>query len=66
MAYRKVKKIAFQGNSARSMVLRQKCSKKIIELLEQGKRLLFLDESFILDSSMTHSKWRLRNQTNAT
>lgn len=34
MKYKKVKKIAFQGNSERSLVLRQQFSIKLLELLE--------------------------------
>ena len=34
MRFHKVKRVAFKGNSERSLVVRQQCAKKMLELLE--------------------------------
>ena len=47
MRFRKVKRIPFQGNSERSLVVRQQSAKKLLELLEQGCRIVNIDESWI-------------------
>ena len=47
MRFRKVKRIPFKGNSERSLVVRQQSAKKLLELLEQGCRIVNIDESWI-------------------
>ena len=47
MRFHKVKRVAFKGNSERSLVVRQQCAKKLLELLEQGCRVINVDESWI-------------------
>ena len=47
MRYRKVKRIPFQGNSDRCMILRQQYAKFMLELLDGNKRVLNLDETWL-------------------
>ena len=47
MRFHKVKRVPFKGNSERSLVVRQQCAKKLLELLEQGCRVINIDESWI-------------------
>ena len=47
LRFRKVKRIPFKGNSERSLVVRQQCAKKLLELLDQGCRIVNVDESWI-------------------
>ena len=36
MRFHKIKRVPFKGNSERSLVVRQQCAKKLLDLLEQG------------------------------
>ena len=47
MRFHKVKRVAFKGNSERSLVVRQQCAKKMLELLDQGTRVVNVDESWV-------------------
>ena len=47
MRFSKIKRIPFKGNSERSLVVRQQSAKKLFELLEQGYRIVNIDESWI-------------------
>jgi hypothetical protein len=64
MGYRKVKKRAFQGNSKRSLVLRQQCALRMFPILNSDTVIVNLDESFLNDADGRHKKWRVRNQAN--
>ena len=59
MKYQKLKKLAYQGNSERSLILRQQFSMKMLELLEQGKRILNIDETWISGMKCTHRSWQM-------
>ena len=58
MRYRVVKKVAYQGNSERSMVLRMLYAKKMFELLDQGKRIINIDETWLPHLDFRTMKWR--------
>ena len=47
MRFHKVKRVPFKGNSELSLVVRQQCAIKLLELLEQGFRVINIDESWI-------------------
>ena len=47
MRYKKVKRIAFQGNSPRNIILRQQYAKVMIDLLLKRKRIINCDESWL-------------------
>ena len=36
MRYHKIKRVAFKGNSERSLVVRRQCAVKMLELLRDG------------------------------
>ena len=57
MRYKKVKRIAFKGNSQRNLVLRQQFGMKLIELLHDGKRIINVDETWLVDTQFIRSKW---------
>ena len=65
LKYKKIKKVAYQGNSERSMVLRQQFSMKLLELLESGKRVLNIDETWISGMRFISRKWREHGSTNS-
>ena len=65
MRFNKVKRVAFKGNSERSLVVRQQCALKILELLEQGYRIINIDESWINELDFARRKWHNRNESNS-
>ena len=48
--YKKIKRIAFKGNAERNLVLRQQFGMKLLELLQAGKRIINVDETWIADT----------------
>ena len=65
MRFQKVKRVAFKGNSERSLVVRQQCAKKMLELLEQGFTIMNIDESWINELDFARRKWHDRNESNS-
>jgi len=57
MRFHKVKRVPFKGNSERSLVVRQQCAKKLLELLEQGFKIVNIDESWINEVDFQRRKW---------
>lgn len=60
MRYKKIKRIAFQGNAEKNLVLRQRFGMKLIELLHAGKRIINVDETWLVDTQFTRSKWQIK------
>ena len=58
MRFRKVKRTPFAGNTDKSLALRHLCAKQIIKLMEAGKRLVNIDESWLSDTDLRRRKWR--------
>ena len=65
MRFHKVKRVPFKGNSERSLVVRQQCAKKLLELLEQGFRIFNIDESWINEVDFQRRKWHDRTESNS-
>ena len=64
MRYRVLKKVQFQGNSERCLVMRMLYAKKMFELLEQGKRIINIDETWLPHLDFRCKKWRQRGEQN--
>ena len=65
MRFHKVKRVPFKGNSERSLVVRQQCAKKLLELLEHGFRIFNIDESWINEVDFQRRKWHDRTESNS-
>ena len=65
LRFHKVKRIPFQGNSERSLVVRQQSAKKLLELLDQGFRIVNVDESWINEVDFQRRKWHSKKETNS-
>ena len=65
MRFHKVKRVPFHGNSERSLVVRQQCAKKMLELLEQGFTIINIDESWINELDFVRQKWHARMESNS-
>ena len=57
MSYKKVTHISTQGNSAKSIILRQQFALKLLELLSKGKRIWNFDESWLNMMDFRRRKW---------
>ena len=64
MRYRVLKKVSFQGNSERCLVMRMRYAKKMLELLKQGVRVINIDETWLPHLDFRNKKWRLRGEQN--
>ena len=47
LRYRRIKKVAFAGNIDRSLVLRRLYAEEMLALLQQHKRIVVIDESWL-------------------
>ena len=47
MGYRLAKSVPVQGNTARCLVLRQQYALTILDLLEKGRRVINVDQSWL-------------------
>ena len=65
MRYKKVQKVAYQGNSQRSLVLRQLCAKSMLDILNGDMIVINIDESSFIEADYRRQKWRMRQETNS-
>jgi len=64
MRYRVLRKVAYQGNSERCLVMRMLYAKKMFTLLDQGKRIINIDETWLPHLDFRNKKWRARGERN--
>ena len=57
LRYRKTKKIPLQANSQRCKVLRQQYALTLLSLLDQGKRVIQVDETWLNETNFTRKTW---------
>ena len=65
LRYRKVKQIPWRGNSERCLVTRQLYAKKMLSLLDQSKRIINIDETWLPVLDFRRKKWRVPGDTNS-
>ena len=65
MSYKKVLPVAIKANSERNLVLRQRFALELIELLQKGKTVLNIDETWLGMSDFRRRKWRAAGTTNS-
>ena len=64
MSFKKVVRGPIHLNSARNRILRQQAAIKVLQLLDQGKILINLDESWLNECDFRRMKWREYGATN--
>ena len=57
MGYRLAKTVPIQGNAERCLVLRQQYALRLLPLLESGKRIINIDESWINQTRFLRRIW---------
>ena len=65
MSYRKISRVALHTNSVKNLILRQKYAMKLLKVVDQGKVLLALDETWISMSDYRRMKWRVKGSSNS-
>ena len=63
--YRPLKRIAFQANSARCLILRKQYAEAMIALLLKGKRIINVDETWINIKNYRRRRWRKHGVVNS-
>ena len=56
-SYRRARLVSVQSNSVRCRVMRQQYALKMLELLQDGKRILNVDESWLSEISFQRKVW---------
>ena len=64
MKFKRIKKIAYQANPDRCLVLRQEFAKRALKMLFQGKTFLNIDESFLTETDFRRMIWRSKGTAN--
>lgn len=64
MSYRVLKKVAYLGNTERCLVTRMLYAKKMFTLLEEGARIINIDETWLPHLDFRNKKWRQRGMEN--
>lgn len=65
MRYRKIKDITKNSNSEKNQVLRQQFALNLIKILQMGKRIINVDETWINMQDFRRRKWRPHGSTNS-
>jgi len=63
LSYRKAHQIAKQGNTERVLVLRQQYAKEMLPLLEEGTRIINVDESWLNGTTFIRKMWAPKRET---
>ena len=65
MQYRRIKPLSTNTNSERNLVLRQRFAMELIKLMQEGKRILNVDQTWLGMSDFRTMKWRAHGTTNS-
>ena len=65
MSYRKLTSLAIFANSSRNLVCRQQFALKLIDLLNEGKRIINIDQTWLGMCDFRRMKWRIKGTTNS-
>ena len=64
MKYKSLKKVPFQGNSNRCLVLRMLYAQKMLAILHSGKTVYNVDETFLNETCFKRKKWCQKGEAN--
>jgi hypothetical protein len=65
LKWKQTKRISFNANSEKNLVLRQQFALRMVDLLHQGFRILNIDETWLSDTMFIRKKWREHGSTNS-
>ena len=64
MRFRKVRTLSTGANSDRTLILRQQFALEFLNLVQAGKTIINIDETWLGMSDFRHTKWCLPNESN--
>ena len=64
LTYRKLDRININANKAMNIILRSNCGKMVLDKLNEGKRFINIDESWINTKDFSRKSWRERYTSN--
>ncbi len=65
MRYRRIQVVALHTNSVKNRILRQQFAIQMVNLLNQGKRIINVDESWLNTCDFRRMKWRAHGDNNS-
>ena len=65
MSYRKIQTVTLRTNSEKNLVLRQQFGLHLIEMLQRGKRIINVDQTWLGMSDFRRRKWRAPASNNS-
>ena len=65
MRFRKIREIAFQGNRERNLALRCMYAQRFLQVLQDGYRLINIDETWLNQLEFNRAKWCQKGETNS-
>ena len=65
MRYRRIQVVSLHTNSEKNRILRQRFAIELVNLLNQGKRIINVDESWFNMSDYRRMKWRAYGDNNS-
>ena len=65
MSFRQAKKVPKQANTERCLVLRQQYALEVLPLLERGRRIVNVDESWLNESTFYRKLWAPKKAVNS-
>ena len=65
MSYRKIQTVSLRTNSEKNLVLRQQFALQLIEVLQSGKRVINVDQTWLGMADFRRMKWRPKGSTNS-
>ena len=61
LSYVKVKKLQPNSNSMKAMILRQQYAMRLLSLIDIGKRIINVDETWLNETSFSRKVWATKN-----
>ena len=65
MRFKKIQSVSVRTNSEKNLVLRQQFAVNLIQVLNSGKRVLNVDQTWLGMSDFRKMKWRPKDSTNS-
>ena len=65
LSYRKIRRVPFSGNSERNLVLRSLYAQRMLPLYHSKKRIINVDESWIVAADFHYKSWKRRGMLNS-
>ena len=65
MSFKKIKEVTKHSNSEKNLVLRQQFALELIRILQSGKRIINVDQTWLGMQDFRRRKWKPHDSTNS-